>query len=102
VKLDHPVDRVVMGYYQATEPDDNGQYTYLESAFAAIRDGGRLHVHDATPEALGADRTIDRLNDAAARRDRSLEVLDIHAIKSYSAGVTHVVVDASVAADPRA
>jgi tRNA wybutosine-synthesizing protein 2 len=101
VTLEHPADRVVMGYYDATDPD-NGQDTYLDSAFAALRDGGQLHVHDATPESLGPARTIDRLHEAAGSHDLSVEILDTHVVKSYSAGVNHIVVDATVSGDSMA
>jgi len=81
-------DRVVMGYYDA--------YEYLDSALDALEEGGVLHLHEATPENLVFDRPIDRLEDAASDRGRSIEVLDTRRVKSYSEGVEHVVVDARV------
>jgi len=41
-------DRVVMGYYDA--------YEYLDSALTALAPGGRIHMHEATPEKLVPDR----------------------------------------------
>ncbi|MFB6141504.1 MAG: methyltransferase domain-containing protein, partial [Halosimplex sp.] len=82
-------DRIVMGYYEAHE--------YLDSALGALEPGGVVHVHEATPEALVPDRPVDRLREAAAERDRSVEVLDTRRVKGYSEGVAHVVVDARVA-----
>lgn len=81
-------DRVVMGYYDAHE--------YLDSALDAVVSGGVVHLHEATPEALFPDRPIDRLRDAAAAANRSVETLDIRRVKSHSAGVVHGVVDARI------
>lgn len=82
------VDRVVMGYYDADE--------YLDSALEALNPGGTLHLHEATPDALVFERPIERLEAAAAERDRSVEVLETRRVKTYSEGVDHVVVDATV------
>jgi len=81
-------DRVVMGYYDAHE--------YLDSAFAAVAPDGVLHVHEATPAALVPDRPVGRIREAAARADRSVEILDTRDVKGYSEGVSHVVVDVRV------
>ncbi|MFQ3283347.1 MAG: tRNA wybutosine-synthesizing protein 2 [Natronomonas sp.] len=81
-------DRVVMGYYDAHE--------YLDSALDAVVSGGVIHLHEATPEALFPDRPIDRLRDAAAAAHRSVDTLDVHRVKSHSAGVVHGVVDAHI------
>jgi len=88
------VDRIVMGYYDATEPDDGGGYTYLDPAIAALAPGGTIHVHEATPEQLVFERPIERLKAAAAAQDRTVEILDTRRVKGYSEGVAHVVVDA--------
>ncbi|MFC6939478.1 class I SAM-dependent methyltransferase [Salinirubellus sp. GCM10025818] len=82
------VDRVVMGYYEAWE--------YLDSALSALRPGGVVHLHEATPEAELWDRPISRLREAADERGRGVEVLDRRVVKSHSPGVDHVVVDARV------
>ncbi|QLH81541.1 class I SAM-dependent methyltransferase [Halosimplex pelagicum] len=81
-------DRIVMGYYEAHE--------YLDSALGALEPGGVVHMHEATPEALVPDRPVERLRDAAADRDRSVEILETRRVKGYSEGVAHVVVDARV------
>jgi len=82
------VDRVVMGYYDAWE--------YLDTALAALRPGGVVHLHEATPEAELWDRPVSRLREAADRHGRGVEVLDRRVVKSHSPGVEHVVVDARV------
>ena len=88
------VDRIVMGYYDATEPDDEGGYTYLDPAIDALAPGGIIHVHEATPETLVFERPIERIEAAATAQDRTVEVLDTRRVKGYSEGVAHVVVDA--------
>jgi tRNA wybutosine-synthesizing protein 2 len=96
-------DRVVMGYYDASEPcseasqTESGQsYEFLPEALGVVRPGGTLHMHEATPEALVPDRPVGRLEEAADRAGRSVDVLDVREIKGYSEGVAHVVVDATV------
>ena len=82
------VDRIVMGYYEAWE--------YLDAALGALRPGGIVHLHEATPEAELWDRPVSRLREAADRHGRGVEVLDRRVVKSHSPGVEHVVVDARV------
>jgi tRNA wybutosine-synthesizing protein 2 len=82
------VDRVVMGYYDAWE--------YLDAALDALRPGGVVHLHEATPEAKLWNRPVSRLREAAVRHGRGVEVLDRRVVKSHSPGVEHVVVDARV------
>jgi len=91
-----PVDRVVMGYYEASEPDGDGGFTYLDSALHALAPGGTLHMHETTPENLVFERPIERLETAVADADRTVEILDTRRVKSHSEGVAHVVVDARV------
>ena len=91
-----PVDRVVMGYYEASEPADDGGFVYLDHALDALAPGGVLHMHEATPENLVFERPIERLEAAAADAGRPVEILDTRRVKSHSEGVGHVVVDARV------
>lgn len=84
-----PVDRIVMGHFDAHE--------YLDVALPTLTPGGTLHLHEATPEALVPDRPIARLEAAAADVGRAVDVLDCRDVKGYSEGVRHVVVDATVA-----
>ncbi|WP_081655630.1 class I SAM-dependent methyltransferase [Halopiger goleimassiliensis] len=112
------VDRVVMGYYgtgnegangttaaedeaDATDGADGGQPTrddgahaYLEDALAALAPGGVVHYHEATPEARLWERPEARLERAGTEAGRAVEVLERRRVKSHSAGVEHVVVDA--------
>jgi len=91
-----PVDRVVMGYYEASEPDGDGGYAYLDHALDALAPGGVVHVHETTPETLVFERPVERLTAAAVAAGRSVEVLDTRRVKSHSEGVAHVVVDARI------
>ncbi|MDS0282386.1 class I SAM-dependent methyltransferase [Haloarcula onubensis] len=86
------VDRAVLGYYDATDPEAG----YLDHALAALAPGGTLHVHETTPEQLVFERPVERLEAAAADAGRPVEVLDTRRVKSHSEGVVHVVVDARV------
>jgi tRNA wybutosine-synthesizing protein 2 len=96
-------DRVVMGYYGSAEEDGgSGPRTdeaceFLPAALEALSPGGVVHYHEATPESLLWDRPIERLESAADAADRGLEVVGKRRVKSHSAGVAHVVVDARFA-----
>ncbi|WP_435334497.1 class I SAM-dependent methyltransferase [Haloarchaeobius sp. TZWWS8] len=81
-------DRVVMGYYDA--------HAYLDSALDALEPGGILHMHATTPEDLLWDRPVSRLEAAAEKEGRAVEILDKRRVKSHSEGVWHVVLDARV------
>ncbi|ELY48785.1 class I SAM-dependent methyltransferase [Natronorubrum bangense] len=95
-------DRVVMGYYgRADESDDDAHGTrtdeaheFLPSALEALVPGGVVHYHEATPEPQLWDRPIARLEAAGEAAGRDLEILEKRRVKSHSAGVEHVVVDA--------
>jgi tRNA wybutosine-synthesizing protein 2 len=98
-------DRVVMGYYEASEPrseddptESDPSYGYLDAALAALASGGTVHLHEATPEPLFPERPIDRLEAAAAERGRSVSITDTRVVKSHSEGVVHGVVDARIGA----
>ncbi|WP_455448013.1 class I SAM-dependent methyltransferase [Natrinema thermotolerans] len=99
-------DRVVMGYYGHADGDGDGDGTadhgtrsdeahdFLEDALAALVPGGVVHYHEATPESLLWERPRERLEAAADAAGRDLEILGKRRVKSHSAGVAHVVIDA--------
>ncbi|QLK24662.1 class I SAM-dependent methyltransferase family protein [Natrinema zhouii] len=100
-------DRVVMGYYGSSDGSDNDgndgtdhgtrtdeAHDFLPDALAALVPGGVVHYHEAAPESLLWDRPLERLAAAADDAGRELEVLEKRRVKSHSAGVDHVVVDA--------
>ncbi len=86
-------DRVIMGYLDPT-------HEQLVKGLLAVRPGGILHYHEATPAALTYQRPIQRIMDAAQacgrRRECSVEIIGCRTIKKYAPGVVHVVVDARV------
>ncbi|MFB6146070.1 MAG: class I SAM-dependent methyltransferase family protein [Halobacteriaceae archaeon] len=85
-----PADRVVMGHFDATERD------YLDAAIGAAAPGGRLHVHAAVPEAEFPERPADRFDAAASAAGVAVADRSVRRIKSYSAGVVHGVLDATL------
>lgn len=78
-------DRVIMGYVKTT-------HEFLRTAFRLLRSGGVIHYHETCPNDLLPERPVQRLRDAA--RGGRVEVLRFKEVKSYSPGVSHVVVDA--------
>ena len=98
------VDRVVMGYYgEADGTDDEGEsqrtgeaHSFLPAALAALEPGGTVHYHEATPEALFPERPYDRLESAVREAGRRVNSREYRRVKSHSAGVGHVVVDAKI------
>lgn len=80
-------DRVMMGYVRTT-------YQFLEKAFALVRPGGVIHYQDTFPLAVWPQEAMARLERAAG--GRPVEVLYSREVKSYSPGVSHMVLDVRV------
>lgn len=80
-------DRVVMGYVRTT-------HEYLSTALRLVKDGGTIHYHETCPLELLPYRPLDRLKEAAA--GVRVDLLRFKEIKSYSPGVSHVVLDVQV------
>ncbi|UCE91019.1 MAG: class I SAM-dependent methyltransferase family protein [Methanobacteriota archaeon] len=80
-------DRVLMGYVKTT-------HEFLGTAFRVLRSGGVVHYHETCPCDLLPDRPVQRL--ASALPDGRVDVLGVREVKSYSPGISHVVVDARV------
>ena len=78
-------DRVIMGYVKTT-------HEFLQTAFRLLKSGGVIHYHETCPNGLLPERPVKRLRDAA--RKNKVEVLRFKEVKSYSPGVSHIVVDA--------
>jgi tRNA wybutosine-synthesizing protein 2 len=112
--VDTEADRVVMGYYDAlgggpvddagvagsgsvddVETADGGP-GYLDAALENLVLGGLLHVHSAVPEAELWERPESRLRAGCERAGRTVDIQDRRRVKSHSAGVDHVVLDARV------
>ncbi|MCU4925851.1 class I SAM-dependent methyltransferase family protein [Halobacteria archaeon AArc-dxtr1] len=109
VAADVTADRVVMGYYGAggearesggeqreTAPRSREAHEYLPAALEALVPGGVVHYHEATPESQLWERPIERLEAAVEATDRTVGQLETRRVKSHSAGVAHVVVDAVI------
>ncbi len=80
-------DRVLMGYVKTT-------HEYLDTAFRLVKSGGVIHYHETCPCELLPARPLERLR--AANPLGRVDVLRFREVKSYSPGVSHVVVDARV------
>lgn len=80
-------DRVLMGYVKTT-------HEYLDAAFRLVKSGGVIHYHETCPCELLPARPLERLR--AANPHGRVDVLRFKEVKSYSPGVSHVVVDARV------
>ncbi len=109
---DLEVDRVVMGYYGVSETNTGEKYDsgtgdehatrtdeaheFLPAALEALVPGGTIHYHEATPESLLWDRPMGRLETAVEAAGRTLKEVDRRRVKSHSAGVEHVVLDAVI------
>jgi len=95
------VDRVVMGYYGVGDSSAEGTrhheaINFLPAALEALEPGGVLHYHEATHESDLWERPLERLGEGVESAGRTLEVLEKRRVKSHSAGVAHVVVDARI------
>ena len=79
-------DRVVMGHYDA--------HGYLADTLAVLAPGGTVHVHATTPEKLLPERPTRRVRRAVDGTGRTVDSMAVRHVKTYSEGVSHVVVDA--------
>lgn len=80
-------DRVFMGYVKTT-------HEYLDTAFRLVKSGGVVYYHETCPCELLPGRPLERLR--AANPRGSVDILRMRQVKSYSPGVSHVVVEARV------
>jgi tRNA wybutosine-synthesizing protein 2 len=80
-------DRVVMGYVRTTSE-------HLRDAFRLVRRGGIIHYQDTFPLEIFPGRALENLSAAAG--DRGYDVRLMREVKSYSPGVSHMVLDVAV------
>jgi tRNA wybutosine-synthesizing protein 2 len=80
-------DRVVMGYVRTTAQ-------HLRTAFRLVRKGGTVHYQDTFPLEVFPEKALDNL--ASAADGRTYEVRLMKEVKSYSPGVSHMVLDVAV------
>ncbi|MBI0582690.1 MAG: class I SAM-dependent methyltransferase family protein [Methanomassiliicoccus sp.] len=80
-------DRVVMGYVRTTSE-------HLDTAIRLVRKGGVIHYQDTFPLEIFPRQALENLSRAAG--DRGYEVTLMREVKSYSPGVSHMVVDVTM------
>lgn len=80
------VDRILMGYLKDT-------FMFLPKALQCLKSGGVIHYHENFPNTVLPDRPISHLKEAAGE-DWKFEILRNKVVKTYSPGVSHVVIDA--------
>jgi tRNA wybutosine-synthesizing protein 2 len=76
-----------MGYVRTTAE-------HLKDAFRLARKGGVIHYQDTFPLEIFPRKALENLNSAAG--DRGFEVRLMREVKSYSPGVSHMVLDVAV------
>ncbi|MDR0911624.1 MAG: class I SAM-dependent methyltransferase family protein, partial [Methanobrevibacter sp.] len=80
-------DRIIMGYVKTT-------HHFLEIAINRLQKGGIIHYHETCPNDLINTRPLKRIKEIAI--DREVKLMNIKKIKSYSPGVSHIVVDVEI------
>ncbi len=80
-------DRVVMGYVRTTA-------RHLEKAFSLVRQNGVIHYQDTFPLEVFPQMALDNIAGAAGGRKFKVEL--VREVKSYSPGVSHMVLDLRV------
>jgi tRNA wybutosine-synthesizing protein 2 len=80
-------DRVVMGYVRTTA-------RHLEKAFSLVRKNGLIHYQDTFPLEVFPQMALDNVTRAAGGRRYKIEL--VREVKSYSPGVSHMVLDIRV------
>jgi tRNA wybutosine-synthesizing protein 2 len=78
-------DRILMGYLKDT-------FRFLPKALECLRSGGVIHYHENFPNAVLPGRPIEHLREAAGE-DWEFDILRNKVVKTFSPGVSHVVID---------
>jgi tRNA wybutosine-synthesizing protein 2 len=83
-------DRVIMGYLKDT-------YFYLPKALKILKPcGGIIHYHENCPDELLPKELCEKVKYIVEREGRDVRILKFVKVKSYSPGVTHVVLDLEI------
>jgi len=82
-------DRVVMGYLKNTK-------TFLPKAFKILKMKGVIHYHENYPNELLPEKPFENVKKIAEKQGKTVKLLGFRNIKSYSPGVSHVVLDVKV------
>ncbi len=80
-------DRILMGYVKTTKD-------HLPKAFSLVKKNGIIHYHDTFPLQVYPQRAMENVRRAAG--DRKFEIILQREVKSYSPGVSHMVLDIRV------
>jgi tRNA wybutosine-synthesizing protein 2 len=80
-------DRVIMGYLDAKN--------FLPTAIEALNGGGIIHYHEVCPNVL-PERPIANIKMAANQLNKRAKLLNYRKVKSYSPGVSHIVIDVKI------
>jgi tRNA wybutosine-synthesizing protein 2 len=78
-------DRILMGYLKDT-------FMFLPKALQCLKSGGIIHYHENFPNAVLPDRPMAHLREAAGK-EWDFEILRNKVVKTFSPGVSHVVID---------
>jgi len=78
-------DRILMGYL-------NDTFMFLPKALESLRSGGVIHYHENFPNAVLPGKPMAHLKEAAGE-DWTFEIIRNRIVKTYSPGVSHVVID---------
>jgi len=83
-------DRVIMGYLKNTK-------SFLPKAFKILKkSGGVIHYHENYPNELLPEKPFENVKKIAEKQGKTVKLLGFRNIKSYSPGVSHVVLDVKV------
>lgn len=80
-------DRVIMGHIYCQD--------FLPVAIKALDREGVIHYHEAVAEKV-IFRPIERIRKVCSKMGKKFEILNVRKVKSYSPGVSHLVVDFKV------
>ncbi len=83
-------DRISMGYVGTT-------HLFLDKAMRVLKkEGGIIHYHETCPNELMKTQPLERVRSAAAKAGFGARLLNFKNVKSYSPGVSHVVIDVEI------
>jgi tRNA wybutosine-synthesizing protein 2 len=83
-------DRIIMGYLEDT-------HLFLPKALSILnKEEGIIHYHEKCPNELLDKRPLKSVKQVVESKGKTIELLEMRTVKSYSPGVSHVVLDVRV------
>jgi tRNA G37 N-methylase Trm5 len=73
-----------------------GTARYLKQGLLCVSPGGILHIHEVSPKNRQGAEVFSLLRETARSMNLGVELLQIHAIKTYNPQLTHFVLDVQV------